>query len=59
MITEKMVYVMLEVDANNDWWEVMPETIQKDVETALIESENGELIPYEDIQKRYKKWISK
>lgn len=50
---------MLEVDANNDWWEVMPETIQKDVETALIESENGELIPYEDIQKRYKKWISK
>jgi predicted transcriptional regulator len=55
----KMVHAMLEVDADNDWWETMPDKVKADVEAALTESENGQVIPHAEIQKRYKKWIVK
>jgi site-specific recombinase XerC len=55
----KMVHAMLEVDADNDWWDTMPDKVKADVEAALIQSDKGEVIAHEDIQKRYKKWIAK
>ena len=55
----KMVHALLEVDAENDWWDTMPVNIKEDVEAALIESDKGQVIPHADIQKRYKKWIAK
>jgi site-specific recombinase XerC len=55
----KMMHAMLEVDADNDWWDTMPDKIMADVEAALIESEKGQTIPHAEIQKRYKKWIVK
>ena len=53
----KMVHAMLEVDADNDWCDAMPEKIKADVEAALIESEKGQVTPHAEIQKRYKKWL--
>lgn len=53
----KMMHAMLEVDADNDWWNSMPDKVIADVEAALIESEKGEVIPHAEIQKRYKKWL--
>jgi hypothetical protein len=35
----KMMHAMLEVDADNDWWDTMPGKIKADVEAALTESE--------------------
>ncbi len=55
----KMLHAMLEVDADNDLWETMPNTIKADVEAALLESKNGETIPHEVIKKRYQQWIVK
>ncbi|MBZ4187630.1 hypothetical protein [Niabella beijingensis] len=55
----KMVHAMLEVDAENDWWDGMPDNVKKDVEVALVESENGKVTPHEEVQKRYHKWLSK
>jgi hypothetical protein len=55
----KMVHAMLEVDSDNGWWNSMPEEIKADVEVALLESENGQTISHEDIQKRYQKWLAK
>ena len=55
----KMVHAMLEVDADNDWWDTMPEKVKADVEAALKESERGDVIPNSEIQKRYKKWLAK
>lgn len=55
----KMVHAMLEVDADSDWWNSMPDHVKQDVETALVESEKGETIPHEEAQKRYKKWLAK
>lgn len=55
----KMMHAMLEVDADSDWWDTMPDKVKADVEAALAESEKGQVIPHEEIQKRYKKWIVK
>jgi predicted transcriptional regulator len=55
----KMMHAMLEVDANNGWWDSLPDEIKTDVEAALAESEKGEVIPHAEIQKRYKKWLVK
>jgi len=53
------MHAMLEVDANNGWWDSLPDEIKTDVEAALAESEKGEVIPHAEIQKRYKKWLVK
>lgn len=55
----KIVHAILEVDAENNWWDTMPDKVKQDVEAALIESDKGLVIPHEEIQKRYKKWIVK
>ena len=55
----KMVHAMLEGDADNDWWDAMPDNVKADVEAALIESEKGQVTPHAEIQKRYQKWLVK
>lgn len=55
----KMVHAMLEVDSETHWWDSVPETVKRDVEIALEESEKGKVTPHEEIQKRYHKWIAK
>jgi predicted transcriptional regulator len=55
----KMVHAMLEADADNDWWNGMPASVKADLDAALQESAQGKLVPHEDIQKRYKKWLPK
>ena len=55
----KMLHAMLEVDAENDWWDTVPDKIKSDIDAALLESENGDVIPHEKIKKRYQKWIVK
>jgi predicted transcriptional regulator len=50
---------MLEADAENSWWDAMPDNIKADVTAALSEADNGDIIPHEEIQKRYKKWLVK
>ena len=55
----KMMHAMLEVNADEDWWESMPDNVKADVEAALSESDKGELIPHEEIKKRYQKWLAK
>ncbi len=55
----KMMHAMLEIDADNGWWDSMPDGVKEDVEAALVESEKGEVIPHAVIQKRYKKWLAK
>jgi hypothetical protein len=55
----KMMHAMLEVDADNDWWDAMPDNVKANVAAALEESEKGQTIPHAEIQKRYKKWLAK
>ncbi|MDP4131440.1 MAG: hypothetical protein Q8918_19775 [Bacteroidota bacterium] len=55
----KKMHAMLEMDANSSWWESLLDEIKTDVETALAESEKGEVTPHAEIQKRYKQWVVK
>lgn len=55
----KMMHAMLEVDADNDWWDTVPDNIKADIEAALLEADKGKLMPHADIQKQYKKWLVK
>jgi hypothetical protein len=50
---------ILEIDADNNWWDEMPDEVKASVENALIESENEKVTPHAEIQKRYHKWIVK
>ena len=54
-----MLHVMLEIDAETEWWDAIPDTVKSDIDAALIESENGDIIPHEEIKKQYQKWIVK
>ena len=55
----KMLHAMLEVDAETEWWDTIPDIVKSDIDAALIESENGDIIPHEEIKKEYQKWIVK
>ena len=37
-----------------DFWDDLPIRIRKDIETALIEADNGELIPHEEVMKEFR-----
>ncbi len=49
---------MLEFDAENDWWDTMPDVVKEDIEAAISESENGQVIAHEDVQKRYQQFLA-
>jgi predicted transcriptional regulator len=55
----KMMHAMLEVDADNDWWDAMPDHIKANVEASIKEADKGNTTPHEEIQKRYKQWLAK
>ncbi len=54
-----MIHAMLEVDAEEDWWDEMPNTVKADVEAAMQESERGEGISHEEVKKAYSQWFAK
>ena len=39
----KMIHAMLEVNADEEWWERMPDKVKADVGEALPEAEKGDL----------------
>lgn len=55
----KMMNAMLEIEADNDWWDTIPDSVKANVEVALLESEKGQVTPHAEIKKRYQKWIVK
>lgn len=45
----KMVHAMLEVDAEADWWDSMPDDVKADIDEAIKQADKGELIPHEEV----------
>jgi predicted transcriptional regulator len=37
----------------------MPDNVRADVKASLAEAKRGELIPHEEIEQRYSKWLTK
>ena len=53
----KMMHAMLEVDADNDWWNELNDEEKKEMNTAIEESENKDnLVPYETFQSEFNTW---
>lgn len=55
----KIVHAMLKANKQYDFWEDLPETVKKDVETALKESEKGLGKTHEQVMLRHKKRLTK
>ncbi len=55
--TIKMVLAMLEVDAEKDWWDDLPDDAKKSIERGLQDIENGRVTPHEEVMRKYKKWL--
>jgi len=55
----KMMHAMLEVDAYAGWWDEMPDNVKADVEEAIRQADNGEVIPHAEIKKKYAKWFTR
>ena len=56
--TIKMVYAMLEVEAETDWWNELPQDAKDSIQRGLKDIESGNVTPHADVIKKYKKWLS-
>lgn len=56
--TVKMIYAMLEVDAQNDWWDNLPEPVKDSINRALKDVEHGKVTNNKEVMKKYEKWLS-
>ena len=54
----KMVYAMLEVDAQKDWWDDVSDEAKASIERGLKDAEAGRVTTHTDVMKKYKKWLS-
>ncbi len=57
----KMVHAMMEVakEEDADWWSGMPDEVKAQLEESLQQGERGEVIPHEEVKKKYPQWFSK
>jgi len=57
--TVQMVFAMLEAEQQYDFWDELPETIKERIDEAIKQADSGQLIPHEEVMKKYKKWLTK
>lgn len=55
----KMVHAMLEVDAEADWWDSMPDEVKADIEIAIKQADKGEVLTHEEVKKKHTQWFTK
>ena len=47
----KMVFAMLETDAEESWWADMPDEIKADLEESIAQSQRGQTMTHEQVTK--------
>lgn len=57
--TVQMVFAMLEAEQHYDFWDELPDKIKEDIDEAIKQADSGQLIPHEEVMKKYKKWLTK
>jgi len=40
-----------------DWWDTISDEERAEIEQGLAEADRGELIPHEEVMKKYEKWL--
>jgi predicted transcriptional regulator len=54
----RMVYAMLQVDAETDWWDDIPEGAKVSIERGMNDAEEGRVTSNADVMSKYAKWLS-
>jgi predicted transcriptional regulator len=49
----KMVYAMLEVDAQKDWWDDVSDEAKTSIEKGLKDAAAGKVTPHKEVMKKY------
>lgn len=55
----KMMHAMLEVDAEADWWDAMPDEVRKEVELSMKQADSGNVMTHEQVRKKYSQWFTR
>ncbi len=53
----RMVHAMLEANADENWWDEMPDDVKADVEEAMRQADRGEGMEHDEVKKKYKQWF--
>jgi len=43
--------------AQTDWWDTISDEERAEIEQGLAEADRGEVIPHEEVMKKYQKWL--
>jgi predicted transcriptional regulator len=43
----------------NDWWDAVEEAASESIARGLKQADEGNVIPHEEVMKKYQKWLSK
>lgn len=54
----RMIYAMLEVNAEKDWWDDLSDDTKSSIERGLKDAEAGRVTSHKEVMKKYKKWLS-
>ena len=57
--TLKIVHAMLEAEQDYDSWDELPAPLKASINRGLKQADKGEVIPHEEVVKKYKKWFTK
>jgi hypothetical protein len=57
--TVKMIYAMLEVKRETDWWDELPQNAQNDIDSAIQDLDNGKGVTHEKVQQLHPEWFKK
>ncbi len=55
----KMLYAMIEVEQEDDWWDKLPKKVQTEIDDAIAELDNGKGMSHENVVKKYSKWFTR
>lgn len=57
--TLKIVHAMLEAEQDYDSWDELPVVLKSSITKSLKQADKSELIPHEEVVKKYRKWFAK
>ena len=55
----RVVYHILEIENENDWWDDLPKEVQQSIDKGVKQANKGQIISHDAFLKRNKKWLPK
>jgi predicted transcriptional regulator len=55
----RMMYAMLETDAEADWYDELPDEIKASLEDSMKQADAGQVITHDQMRKKYPQWFTK